>query len=91
MIPTVKSGDSRVCRQRDGKTRETVRKFLRKKVIHVWIGGSRDGPVSKITSIRGERPINRGKILGSGANPGSDSVKITWPFCLCWQIDRTYS
>ena len=64
-LPTGKSGDSRICRQRDSKTRRTIPKFL-KKIKWFTYGSeeSRDGPVGKVTSIRGERPRNRSKILG---------------------------
>jgi hypothetical protein len=32
MLPTVKSGDSRIYRQRDSKTRQTIPKFFLKKI-----------------------------------------------------------
>ena len=34
--------------------------------MHLRIGGSGDGPVGKVTSLRGGRTRDRGTILGSG-------------------------
>jgi hypothetical protein len=39
-------------------------------VIHLYIGGSRDGPLVKVTSLRGGRPRDRGTVLGSGRGFG---------------------
>jgi hypothetical protein len=70
MLPTITFCGSRIYHQSDGITRRKSLRFLKKTKLFTYtcIGGSIDGPVGKVTSLRFGRPWNRGTILGSGRN-----------------------